>query len=198
MARVVAFAAVSLDGFVARSDDDPGPIFDWYENGDVPYAGDPERVFHMSRASANFLGTIWPEIRAEVIGRRLFDLINGWDGRPPMGGDRVFVVTHESPTDWPFPDAPFTFVTDGLESAVEQAHSIAGDGIVSLTGGDLCGQALALGLVDEISVQVAPVVLGSGIRFFGDFAGPEIMLENPRVVEGDRVTHLHYRVRRTS
>lgn len=198
MARVVAFAAISLDGFVARADDDPGPIFDWYENGDVEYAGDPQRVFHMTRASANFLSTIWPDVRAEVIGRRLFDLINGWEGRPPMGGDRVFVVTHEPPTDWPFPDAPFTFVTDGLASAIAQAREFAGDGIVTLTGGDLCGQALREGLVDEISVQVAPVVLGTGIRFFGDFAGPEVLLENPRVVEGDRVTHLHYLVRGTS
>lgn len=197
MARVVAFAAVSLDGFVARPNDDPGPVFDWYENGEIPYTGDPERVFHVSRASAGYLNTVWPDVRAEVIGRRLFDITNGWNGRPPVG-DRVFVVTHEAPSDWPFPNAPFTFVTDGLASAVEQARSFAGDGIVSLTGGDLFGQALAIGVVDEISVQVAPVVLGAGIRFFGDFAGPEVMLENPRVVEGNRVTHLHYLVRRTS
>lgn len=197
MARVVAFAAVSLDGFVARPNDDPGPIFDWYENGDVEYFGDPQRVFHVTRASADYLDTVWPDVRAEVIGRHLFDIVNGWQGRPPVG-EHVFVVTHEAPTGWPFPDAPFTFVTGGLASAVEQARSFAGDGIVSLTGGDLCGQALAEGLVDEISLQVAPVVLGRGIRFFGDFAGPEVMLENPRVVEGDRVTHLHYLVRRTS
>ena len=197
MARVVVFAAVSLDGFVARPNDDPGPIFDWYENGEIAYTGDPERVFHLSRASAAYLNTVWPDVRAEVIGRRLFDITNGWDGRPPVG-DHVFVVTHEAPNDWPFTEAPFTFVTDGLASAVEQARSFADDGIVSLTGGSLCGQALAEGLVDEISVQVAPVVLGSGIRFFGDFAGPETLLENPRVVEGDRVTHLHYLVRRTS
>ena len=96
MARVVAFAAVSLDGFIARLNDDPGPIFDWYENGDTTYTGDPERVFHVSRASAAYLDTIWPDVRAEVIGRRLFDITNGWDGRPPVG-DHVFVVTHEAP-----------------------------------------------------------------------------------------------------
>lgn len=197
MARVIANAAISLDGFVARLDDDPGPIFDFYENGDVEYSGDPERVFHVTRATADYLDSVWPDVRAEVVGRHLFDIVNGWDGRPPVG-ERVFVVTHEAPTDWPFAGAPFTFVTGGLASAVEQASSFAGDGIVHLTGGDLCGQALAAGLVDEISLHVAPVVLGRGIRFFGDFAGPELMLDNPRVVEGDRVTHLHYRVLRTS
>jgi dihydrofolate reductase len=108
----------------------------------------------------------------------------------------VFVVTHGPPTDWPFPDAPFTFVTDGLAAAVERAKAAAGDRDVSLTGGDLCGQALAAGLVDELRVELVPVVFGAGIRFFGDFAGPPALLENPTIVAGDRVTHLHYVVRR--
>lgn len=82
-----------------------------------------------------------------MIGRRLFDLTDGWHGRPAVG-DHVFVVTHEAPTDWPHPDAPFTFVTDGLGSAIEQARTFAGDREVSLTAGDLTGQALAAGLVD--------------------------------------------------
>lgn len=80
-------------------------------------------------------------MRACLIGRRLFDLTNGWHGVPAVG-DHVFVVTHEPPADWPFPDAPFTFV-DGIEEAVAQAKTFAGDGDVSITGGNLTGQATA-------------------------------------------------------
>lgn len=195
MATVIANAAVSLDGFVATMDDDPGHIFDFWMNGPVALAGDPERVFHVTAATADFVGELWTGAGAEIIGRRLFDLINGWEGRSPADTEQVYVVTHEPPTDWDFPDAPFTFV-DSLEAAVAQARERAGDRYVLLTGGDLTGQALRLGLVDEIVVQLAPVILGSGRRFFGDYTGPVIVLENPTVVEGDRVTHLRYRVLR--
>ena len=107
----------------------------------------------------------------------------------------VFVVTHEAPTDWPFPDAPFTFVTDGVASAIAKAKAAAGDGDVSVAAGTILGQAMAAGLVDELRVDLAPVLLGSGVRYFGDLAEPLTLLENPTVVQGDRVTHLHYRVR---
>ena len=193
MSRVILNAAVSLDGFVAKPDDDPGPIFDWYENGEVAFnGGDPERVFHLSAASATYLASVWSSVGAAVIGRHLFDITNGWNGRPAVG-DAVFVVTHEAPTDWDFPDAPFTFVTDGLESAIAQAKLFAGDRDVALTAGDLAGQALRAGLVDEISMELAPFLLGSGVRFFGDYDGPVLGFSDPEVIEGTRVTHLRYR-----
>jgi dihydrofolate reductase len=128
-----------------------------------------------------------------VIGRRLFDLTNGWNGRPAIG-DHVFVVTRQPPAGWPFPGAPFTFVTDGLASAIAQAKALAGNRNVALTAGNLTGQSLAAGLVDEVSVSLVPAVFGSGARFFGDYAGSPVLLDNPQVVQGDRVTHLHYRV----
>jgi dihydrofolate reductase len=194
MARVIGSATVSLDGFIADERDRVGPLFDWYGNGDVPFnGGDPDRVFHVSAASAAHLAETWSRIGVAVIGRRLFDLTNGWNGRP-AAGDAVFVVTHEAPTAWPFPDAPFTFVTDGLASAIAQAKAAAGDKDVSLTGGDLLGQALAAGLVDELQVDLVPVVFGTGVRFFGAFGGPPALLGNPRIVAGDRVTHLRFEV----
>lgn len=108
MGKVIAGATVSLDGFIADESDRVGPLFDWYNNGDVPFnGGDPERVFHVSAASAAYMQETWSRIGAAVIGRRLFEITNGWNGRP-AAGDAVFVVTHEPPTHWPFPDAPFT------------------------------------------------------------------------------------------
>ncbi|MEV0288445.1 MULTISPECIES: dihydrofolate reductase family protein [unclassified Kribbella] len=193
MGNVIASAVVSLDGFVADPEDGVGALFDWYYNGPVEiYGTDPGRAFHVSQASADYLNTIWPNTRVCVIGRRLFDITNGWNGVPAVG-DHVVVVTHEAPTDWPFPDAPYTFVS-GIEDAIAKAKEIAGDGNVALTGGNLTGQALAAGLVDEIAYNIAPVVFGSGVKFFGDYVGEHVLLDNPKVVEGDRVTHLHYRV----
>jgi dihydrofolate reductase len=193
MGNVIAEAAVSLDGFVADRADAVGPLFDWYNNGDVEVvSADPDRVFHTSAASAEYLRS-WENVGAAVIGRRLFDLTDGWGGRP-AAGDAVFVVTHAAPSDWSYPDAPFTFVTDGLPSAIAQARAHAGDRDVALTGGNLTGQALQWGLVDELSVNLVPVIFGAGIRFFGDYAGDQILLDNPTVVPGDRVTHLRYRV----
>jgi dihydrofolate reductase len=193
MGKVMVGATVSLDGFIAYENDGVGPLFDWYGNGDVAVTmADPDRVFHVSEASADVIRS-WDSVRATVIGRRLFDITNGWHG-VPAAGDHVFVVTHSPPTDWDFPDAPFTFVTDGVASAIAQAREFAGDGDVSVTAGDIGSQALAEGLVDELQLSVVPVLLGGGKRFFR--TDVEQMLENPRVVEGDRVLHVAYAVRR--
>jgi dihydrofolate reductase len=195
MGRVVMGATMSLDGFIADPSGGVGPLFDWYFNGEVEFTGaDPDRVFRTTRKSAAYTRAAWARIRATVIGRRLFDLTNGWDGRPPVG-EAVFVVTHRPPAGWDFPDAPFTFVTDGVGSAVAQAKAFAGNRDVSVSAGNVGGQALAAGLVDELQVDLVPVVLGAGVRFFGDYAGATLLLDNPEVVQGDRVTHLRYRLR---
>jgi dihydrofolate reductase len=191
-------ASMSLDGFIADANDKVGPLFDWYGNGDVAFTGtDPDRVFHVSQASADYLADAWANLAAGVCGRRLFDITNGWNGRPPTS-EAAFVVTHEPPADWiaANPDAPFTFVTDGVERAVEQAKAFAGDRDVSVTAGDVGGQALLAGLVDEVRIDLVPVLFGGGVRYFGAFSGMQQLLEDPAVVHGDRVTHLRYRVRR--
>ena len=195
MGKVLIGATMSLDGYIADENDGVGPMFDWYGNGDVAVAmADPDRVFKVTAASADYIRQSSGPVRATVIGRRLFDITNGWNG-VPAAGDHVFVVTHRPPTDWPFPDAPYTFVPEGVTSAVERARRFAGDGDVSVTAGDIGGQAIASGLVDEVHISLAPVLLGGGRPFFGTFDGSAKLLENPRIIEGDRVTHLIYRVR---
>lgn len=197
MGRAIMFAAVSLDGYIAREDDSVGPLFDWYGNGDVPVTfSDESRVFHTTAETAEFLRSTAPRMAAGVFGRRLFDHTNGWEGVPP-NGEHGFVVTHEVPTDWPhLGSAPFTFVTDGVRSAVEQAKAFAGDRDISVAAGDVGGQALREGLVDQVVVNLVPVVLGSGRPYFGSGGSPEVLLEDPRIVQGRRVTHLVYDVRR--
>jgi len=194
MSKVITSAAVSLDGFIADTEDAVGPLFDWYNNGPVEvYGTDKDRPFKVSPQSAEYINSIWPNVSAVVMGRRLFDLTNGWHGVPAVG-DHVFVVTHDPPTDWPFPDAPFTFV-NGVEDAIDQAKAFADDRTVSLTAGNLTGQALAAGLVDEVVLNLVPVILGSGIPFFGTYSGAQVLLDDPSVIQGTGVTHLHYRVR---
>src|SRR5215217_4279610 len=197
MGRTSIFAAVSLDGFIAADDDTVGPLFDWYGNGDVAGTfSDESRVFHTTQATADFLQAFAPGMAAGVIGRRLFDLTNGWNG-VPANGDHVFVVTHEEPTDWAYRDtAPFTFVND-VRSAIEQAKAFAGDRDVSVSAGQIGGQALREGLIDQVVLNLVPAVLGSGKPFFseGAMADP-VLFDDPRIVQGKQVTHLVYDVRR--
>ena len=200
MGKVFVDAVVSVDGYVADGDDGVDPLFEWFENGDVAVSfsdpdPDPDHVLHVSQASADYITNEIGSVGAVVVGRRSFDLTNGWDGVPPTG-DHMFVVTHEAPTDWPFPDAPFTFVTDGVASAVEQAKVVAGERSVSVSAGEIGGQALAAGVVDEVHMNVVPVVFGSGRRFFGSYDGGKLVLDDPRIIQGDRVVHTIYPVRK--
>jgi len=92
------------------------------------------------------------------------------------------------------PDAPFR-TAGSVEEAIGLARALAGDGLVCVTAGHVGGQAFSAGLVDEVAMDVVPVVLGEGVRFFGDHAGT-VLLENPdQVVQGNRVLHLHYTVK---
>ncbi|MGY1806287.1 dihydrofolate reductase family protein [Blastococcus sp. SYSU D00669] len=192
MGRTITFAAVSMDGFVADEHDEVGPLFDWYGNGDVPFTfADEERVFSVTETTAEFLRSTTPGIGAMVCGRRLFDITHGWEGRPPSG-EHVYVVTHAAPTDWPqVGTAPFTFVTDGVRSAVEQARAFAGERDVSVAAGQIGGQALREGLVDRVVMNLVPAVFGAGRPFFGTGGIAEpLLFGDPQVVRGRRVTHL--------
>ncbi|OLZ58432.1 dihydrofolate reductase family protein [Amycolatopsis keratiniphila] len=193
MGKVVMYSSVSVDGFIADEDDRPGPLFDWLTSGDVPL--DDSGVLKVSRTSYDHTRPYWDRIGVTIAGRRVFDLTDGWDGKPPSGIDHVIVVTHRpAPEGWD-PDAPFHFV-DGVEAAVAKARELAGDRVVEVSAGDVGGQALAAGLVDEVRMDVVPVVFGSGRRFFGSVRAQHL-LEDPDVaIRGDRVLHLTYRVRR--
>ncbi|RSM36293.1 hypothetical protein DMA12_40995 [Amycolatopsis balhimycina DSM 5908] len=192
---VVASFCMSLDGYVARPDDSVGPLFDWYTAGDVelPMVGYPT-TFRVAPASASYLRSFLESVRgsAFVCGRRVFDYTHGWGGSPP-GGGRAFVVTHRPPPSWSSENlAPFTFVSD-VASAVEQAKA-AGDGTVGVSGPSIAQQCLNLGLLDELRIDLVPVFLGEGVRYFENIGSDKSPLERVEVVAGEGVTHLHYRV----
>ena len=193
MGKVVMYSSVSVDGFIADENDQPGPLFDWLSNGDVPL--DESGEVKVSQASYDYTRPYWDQIGATIVGRHVFDLTDGWDGKPPSGIDHVVVVTHRPPPEGWDPEAPFHFV-DGVEAAMATAQELAGDRIVEVAAGDVGGQVLAAGLVDEVRMDVVPVVFGSGKRYFGSVDAQHLLEDPDVVIQGDRVLHLRYRVRR--
>ena len=203
MGTVIMHNVVSVDGFIADENDDVGPLHDWYFNGDTPITegGDQQydhsaagTGFKVSRASAGYVRSMWEAIGTIVMGRNLFDLVNGWEGQPPAG-DHVVVVSHRpKPEGW-HPEASYHFV-DSVTAAIDKAQELAGERTVMVNAGEVGSQILAAGLVDEVAMDVVPVVFGSGKRYFGSIDGQHL-LEDPHVViQGDRVLHLRFKVRR--
>ena len=193
MGEVVMYASTSVDGFIADEHDDPGPLFEWLTSGAVPL--DESGYLKVSQASYDYVRPYWDRIGVTVAGRHVFDMTDGWDGTPPSGVGHVVVVTHRgTPEGWEA-NAPFHFV-EGVEAAIAVARDLAGDRIVEVAAGDVGGQALAMGLVDEVRMDVVPVVLGSGKRYFGSVDAQHLLEDPVQVVQGDRVLHVRYRVRR--
>jgi dihydrofolate reductase len=142
-------------------------------------------------------------VGAYLMGRRMFSggsgpweddpNSRGWWGDTPPFGVPVFVLTHHAREPLDLTGTTFTFVTDGIEAALAQAREAAGDKDIQIAGGALVAQQyFRAGLLDELQIHVAPVLLGSGTRLFEDVGGVE--LEQTRVVGSDRATHLRYRV----
>lgn len=194
MGKVIAGATVSLDGFIARPDDSVGPLFDWYGAGDTTFKTPGGHwSFRVSAASAALLRETWGGIGALVHGRRTFDHADGWGGEHPVGAPVVVVTSRPAPAEWiaAHPGAPFTFV-DGIERAVAEAKAIAGDRDISVGMASVVRQCRAAGLLDEIAIDLVPVLLGEGIRYL-DQVG-EVRLEQVGLAQGTGVTHLRYRV----
>jgi dihydrofolate reductase len=199
MSKVVAIMSMSLDGYVADRNDGVGEVFDWYfGSGDVEFdtGGSDPMTFRVSEPSAGHLRALWSELGAVLTGRRTFEVADGWGGNHAWGP--AFVLTHEVPAGWPRAGSTVHFVTDGLESAVNQARAAAGDKSVAVHGADTIQQLLNAGLLDEIHVDVAAVLLGSGVRLFDHLAGTPSVLGDPTVIAGAGVTHLRYPVARRS
>ncbi len=200
MAKVTFNITVSLDGFVAGPHDSPENslgdggerLFRWYFSGDteVPIS-DGNMTLKVSAQSAELMKAGMASYGAGIWGRRTFDIARAWGGHPP--GSPCFVLTHNPPPEWIYAGSPFTFVTDGVESAVRQARQAAGGKDVVICTAAVLQQCLALGLVDEISLDVVPLLLGGGVRLFDHLGGP-IELERIRTVEAPNVTHMAFRV----
>jgi dihydrofolate reductase len=201
MGKVTFNITMSLDGFVAGPNDGPenslgdggDRLFKWYFSGDIEIPiSDGNMTLKVSPQSAELLKESFVTYGAGVWGRRTFDIARGWGGHPP--GAPCFIVTHTIPKEWANKGSPFTFVTDGVESAIRQAKRAAGDKDVVVCTASILQQCLAAGLMDEIHVDVVPILLGRGVRLFNHRGTEPIELESIQVIEAPGVTHLGFRV----
>jgi dihydrofolate reductase len=198
MSKVFTGASMSLDGYISGPNESGFEhLFKWYGNGEVAVpTADPAMTMQMTPVSAGHWRIVMEMTGAIVVGRKLFDYTGGWGGNHPLGVP-VVVLTHSVPEGWPRDDAPFTFVSEGIERAVEVAKQLAGGKVVGLNGGMIARQALDAGLLDEIWVDLVPVLLGGGTPFFSELAKAPVELEGPvSHVQGTDVTHLRYVVKR--
>jgi dihydrofolate reductase len=203
MGTVIMHNVVSVDGFIADQHDDVGPLHEWYFSGDTPITEEGDQQFdhsgtgsgfRVSAASAEYVRSMWDAIGVIVMGRHLFDLVNGWEGQPPTGDHVVVVSNRPKPEGW-HPEASYHFV-GSVTAALDKAQELAGERTVAVNAGEVGGQILTAGLVDEVAMDLVPVVFGSGKRYFGIIDGQHL-LEDPHVViQGDRVLHLRFKVRR--
>ena len=208
MSKLRVHISVSADGYVAgpnQSKENPlgeggEGLHDWVvalKAWRQPHGREGGEV----NASTSVVEEATANVGAEIMGRGKFGGgpgpwgdWNGWWGDDPPFQMPVFVLTHHEREPLTLSDTTFTFVTDGIESALEQAKAAAGDKDVTIGGGaDAINQYLAAGLVDEIELHVVPLLLGGGARLF-DGVPPGLTLERVRTVEAPGVTHLKYRV----
>lgn len=201
MGKVTFNMTMSLDGFVAGPNDGPenglgdggGGLFDWYFNGDTEvYLSEGTPLLKVSKQSAALMKEAVSQYGAGIWGRRTFDIAHAWGGNPP--GSPAFIVTHNIPQEWVKPGSPFTFVTDGVESAIHQAQKAAGEKDVVICTPSILQQALRAGLVDEITVDLAPILIGDGVSLFDRLKTGPINLECIKTVQTPHVTHLSFRV----
>jgi dihydrofolate reductase len=210
MSRVRIHISVSADGYVAgpnQSEENPlgeggERLHDWLvalRAWREPHGLDGGEV----NASSAVVEELQANLGAEIMGRGKFgggpgpwgdDPWPGWWGEDPPFHMPVFVLTHHQREPLTLSDTTFTFVTDGTEAALEQARAAAGEKDVLIGGGaDVINQYLAAGHVDELELHVVPLLLGGGARLF-EGIGPDLELEQIRVVEAPGVAHLKYRV----
>ena len=202
MGTVIMHNVVSVDGFIADNNDDVGSLHEWYFSGDIPttdrngsdfdHSGAGAR-FAVSSASAGYVRSMWASIGVIVMGRHLFDLVNGWEGDPPAG-DHVVVVSHRSKPEGWHPEASYYFVDD-VTAAIAKAQDLAGERTIAVNAGDVGSQILAAGLVNEVAMDVVPVVFGSGKRYFGGIQDQHLLDDPHVVIQGERVLHLRFKVR---
>jgi dihydrofolate reductase len=193
--------SMSLDGFIAGPDIDVDrPMGDggerlhqWLFQGDSDRAvaadgNSPDGVdAQVAREFSTATGAV-------VIGKRMFDVGVGLWGDTPFPVPS-FVLTHEAREPLVMKSAVFTFVTDGIHSAVRQAQAVAGDKDVLVMGGaGIAQECLRAGILDEIQIQLVPVLLGAGTRLFDHLSPNHIELERTRLIESPHVTHLRFRV----
>jgi dihydrofolate reductase len=202
MSKIIVDMTLSLDGFIAGPDDTPIQplggrnamrLHDWLLSGSELY--EASTFLRPEGRNREFVDDMFRTTGALLTGRRTYDLVNGWGGSHPILGLPVVVLTHAAPADVPKGRSPFTFCTEGVGAAAATAKRQAKDKDVMVHGASTTQQLLAAGLVDELRLHVAPLLLGDGRRLFERDAHA-LPLEMTEAVATPQAIHMRYRVRR--
>jgi dihydrofolate reductase len=190
MSKSILAFSMSLDGFIAGPDISAERamgaggerLHQWLFSDSLDHGVDAEMAKEISA-----------RVGAVVLGKRTFDVgLRHWQDTPyPVPS---FVLTHEARDKMAMKSADFIFVNDGIENAHRRATASAGGKDIIVMGAHVAQQFLRVGLLDEICIQLVPVLLGAGSRLFDNIGGAQIELENTRTVASPLVTHLRYRV----
>jgi dihydrofolate reductase len=194
MGKVTTGFSMSLDGFVAGPNDEVDRVFKWYFSGEATQeVMSGNEVFKMSAEGADLIQEASQAVGVLVTARRTFDIAHAWGGKHPMDVP-IVVLTHRIPQEWVKPESPFTFVTDGVVSAIEKARQIAGDKDIAVGAPSVVKQCLQAGLLDEIHIDLVPALLFDGVPLFDHLGIPPIDLETLEVSATAAVIHITYRV----
>jgi dihydrofolate reductase len=201
MNKVISSITQSLDGYVVGPDDRPGQglgiggerLHYWVMGGPWTYDDDGVDAEGMHGPDKEYFDSVTEGLGCGIVGRTMYEAAGAWGGTNPFPGPLI-VLTHRT-EDQPDPSTGFVFV-DGFDAALTKARELAGDGVVALGGGaDVIRQGLVAGVVDELAISTAPVVLGGGKRLFEGF-DRDLDLEVLGVWSSPYATHVRYAVAR--
>lgn len=196
--KVTTGFSMSLDGFIAGPNEDFQHLFAWMTGGDTDYTltiGNREDKLKIARESVEMFDDAINSAGVLVAGRRLYELTHGWEGHHPVDAP-VVVITHRPPPEWVKEEWPVTFVTGGIERAIEQAKEIADGKNVVVASATIVQQCLNAGTLDEIHIDLVPFLLGDGVRLFEHLKVAPVALEGPQVSIGKGVIHLTYSIKK--
>lgn len=189
--------SMSLDGFIARKNDEMGPLFDWMTKGQQDYAvtsGQHDIDMKLADASVEMFEDAIATTGALFCGRRLFDITGGWGGRHPLNVP-IVVLTHNPPQEWLEKEgSPFTFVTEGFEAGLAKAQKLAGDKKVAIASTTVAQECLNRGLMDEIHIDLVHVLIGEGKRLFDNLNISDTDLQLVAAKNAPGVTHMTFKV----
>ncbi len=201
MSKVLAGITMSMDGYITGPNDRRGAglgdggerLHYWVFGGPWTYGNEGRGT--PAAADQAYIDEVFSSGGAFIVGRTMHDVVDGW-GDDPGFGVPVFVVTHRGRETDIKGDTSFTFVTGGLDEALRQARDAAGSkNVIVMGGADVLRQCLDAGVVDELTLTIAPVLLGGGKRLFDGIGRTDLEFERTEVIESPYATHIRYRVR---
>lgn len=195
MGKIISNMSMSVDGIIHADTDGVDRLFQWYSAGPQEVASESSAVgYSMEPDNARYLAESKDQIKVIIGGRNVFDEAGGWGGKHPTGA-KVIILSHSTPDGWQDTD-DIRFMDAHITEAVDAARGLADGADIAIATPTIVKQCLEQGLLDEITIDIVPVLLGKGLRYFDQLDDLDIKLSEPTIVQGTGVTHLRYTVQK--